>query len=112
MARLDTQTLVSALIRRVNAAGGFATVLHKGDPTGGMILVQLLDRGRFGTVMERMTDLSGHQTLVACGPKQPSQDTEISDYISKRKRSDPDLWLIELDVADGERFAAETLCSS
>lgn len=112
MARLDTQTLVNALIRRVNAAGGFATVLHRGDPTGGMILVQLLDRGRFGTVLERMTDLEGRQTLVRCGPKELSQDTEISDYISKRKRSDPDLWLIELDVADGERFAAETLCSS
>jgi hypothetical protein len=112
VARLDTQTLVSALIRRVGAAGGFATVLHMGDPVGGIILVQLLDRGRFGTLLERMTDLSGRQTLVACGPKHDSQDTEISDYISKRKRSDPDLWLVELDVADGERFAAETLCNS
>jgi hypothetical protein len=112
VARLDTQTLVSALIRRVGAAGGFATVLHKGDPVGGIILVQLLDRGRFGTLLERMTDLSGRQTLVACGPKHDSQDTEILDYISKRKRSDPDLWLVELDVADGERFAAETLCNS
>jgi hypothetical protein len=112
VARLDTQTLVSALIRRVGAAGGFATVLHKGDPVGGIILVQLLDRGRFGTLLERMTDLSGRQTMVACGPKHDSQDTEILDYISKRKRSDPDLWLVELDVADGERFAAETLCNS
>lgn len=112
MARLDTQTLVSALIRRVNGAGGFATVLQKGDPSGGIILVQLLDRGRFGTLLERMTDLSGRQTLVACCPKHDSQDTEISDYIARRKRSDPDLWLVELDVADGERFAAETLCSS
>jgi hypothetical protein len=112
VARLDSQTLVSALIRRVAGVGGFATVLHKGDPVGGIILVQLLDRGRFGTLLERMTDLSGRQTLVACGPKSDSQDTEISDYIVKRKRSDPDLWLVELDVADGERFAAETLCSS
>ena len=111
-ARLDTQTLVSALIRRVNGAGGVATVLHKGDPSGGIILVQLLDRGRFGTVLERMIDLSGRQTLVHCGPKKDSQDTEISDYIARRKRADPDLWLVELDVADGERFAAETLCSS
>jgi hypothetical protein len=112
VARLDTQTLVSALIRRVNGAGGFATVLHKGDPSGGIILVQLLDHGRFGPLLERMTDLSGRQTLVSCGPKNYTQDTEISEYISKRRRSDPDLWLVELDVADGERFAAETLCSS
>lgn len=111
MARLDSQTLVSALIRRVQAAGGFAAVLNKGDPYGGVILVQLLDRGRFGTLLERMTDLSGRQTMVPCGPRLDTQDTEISDYISKRKRADPDLWLVELDVAEGERFAAETLCN-
>lgn len=110
MSRLDSQTLVSALIRRVQAAGGFATVIHKGDPTGGVILVQLLDRGRFGTLLERMTDLSGRQTMVATGPGSTTQISEIEDYISKRRRSDPDLWLIELDVAEGERFAAETLC--
>jgi len=112
VARLDTQTLVSALIRRVQAAGGFATILNKGDPIGGIILVQLLDRGRFGTVLERMTDLSGRQTMVPCGPQDDPQDTEISDYISRRKRADPDLWLVELDIAEGERFAAETLCNS
>lgn len=112
MARLDTQTLVSALIRRVQNAGGFATVIHKGDASGGIILVQLLDRGQFGTLLERMTDLDGRQTMVPCGPQNSSQDTEISEYISKRRRSDPDLWLVELDVAGGERFAAETLCAS
>ncbi len=111
MSRLDSQTLVSALIRRVNGAGGFATVLHKGDATGGIILVQLLDRGRFGTLLERMTDLAGRQTMVPCGPRGDVQPSEISDYISKRRRADPDLWLVELDIADGERFAAETLCA-
>ena len=112
MSRLDTQTLVSALIRRVQGAGGFAAVLQKGDAMGGIILVQLLERGRFGTLLERMTDLDGHQTMVPCGPKQGAQESEISDYISRRKRSDPDLWLVELDIAEGERFAAETLCTS
>ncbi len=99
-------------MRRVQGAGGFATVLHKGDPHGGVILVQLLDRGRFGTLLERMTDISGRQTLVRCGPEDATQDIEISEYISRRTRTDPDLWLIELDIAEGERFAAETLCNS
>jgi len=50
--------------------------------------------------------------MVPCGPQDDPQDTEISDYISRRKRADPDLWLVELDIAEGERFAAETLCNS
>ena len=110
MTRLDTQLLVSALLRRVESAGGFATVLHKGDRLSGIILVQLLERGHFRTVLERMTDLDGKQKMIPCGPKYDAQDTEISDYISKRKRVDPDLWLIELDIAEGERFADEILC--
>ena len=111
MARLDSQTLVSALIRRVEGVGGFAAVLHKGDPIGGIILVQLLDHGRFGTLLERMTDLEGRQTMVRIGPRSDAQETEISDYIFRRRRSDPDLWVVELDIAEGERFAAEALCN-
>jgi hypothetical protein len=49
--------------------------------------------------------------LVRCGPEKSTQDNEIKDYIDKRMRADPDLWLIELDIAEGERFAAETLCA-
>lgn len=109
-ARLTTQMLVSALLRRVEREGGFATVLHKGDPIGGVILVQLLHHGTFQGLLERMTGLDGHQSLVPCGPQSSSQDIEINDYISRRRRSDPDLWLVELDIAQGERFAAETLC--
>ncbi|PHK02659.1 hypothetical protein VF08_18145 [Nostoc linckia z8] len=29
----------------------------------------------------------------------------------RRRAQDPDLWLIELDIADAERFAAETSSS-
>jgi len=109
-ARLTTQMLVSALLRRVDYEGGFATVLHKGDPIGGVILVQLLHHGTFHALLERMTGLDGRQSLVPCGPQNSPQDIEINDYISRRRRSDPDLWLVELDIAQGERFAAETLC--
>ncbi|MBO9576515.1 MAG: DUF1491 family protein [Sphingobium sp.] len=105
-----TDLLVSALVRRVEVAGGFATVLHRGDRMGGIILVQLLERGRFRGFLERMTDLAGHRQMVPCGPKEDAQDIEISEYISKRRRVDPDLWLIELDVAQGQRFADEILC--
>jgi hypothetical protein len=31
----------------------------------------------------------------------------LQDLIARRRRFDPDLWLIELDIASAERFAAE-----
>lgn len=110
MSRLDTELLVSALLRRVESAGGFAAVLHKGDRSGGIILVQLLERGRFQGLLERMTDLDGRSRMIASGPQSGAQDSEINDYISRRTRVDPDLWLVELDVAEGQRFADEILC--
>ncbi len=33
---------------------------------------------------------------------------EIADFLARRTRFDDDLWAIELDIADPERFIAET----
>lgn len=111
MTRLTSQMLVGALLRRVEGAGGFAMIIQKGDPIGGVIMIQAMEKGQFRGFFERMTDLSGKQSMVACGPEIVSQDIEKSDYIARRRKSDPDLWLVELDVAAAERFAAETLCN-
>ncbi|MCE7795062.1 DUF1491 family protein [Sphingobium sufflavum] len=107
--RLPAKTLVSALIRRVNQAGGFASVLASGEDMGGMILVQTLERGRFSGFFERMTDLDGRASLVRCGPPVDSDPPTLSAYLNRRRSSDPDLWIVELDIVDAERFAAETI---
>ena len=31
---------------------------------------------------------------------------EFFEYIEKRRRQDPDIWILEADIADGERFVA------
>jgi hypothetical protein len=33
---------------------------------------------------------------------------EIADFLARRARFDEDLWAIELDIAEPERFIAET----
>jgi hypothetical protein len=45
--------LVSALLRRVNDAGGFGAVMAKGDPQGGAILVIAIDKGAPPRLLER-----------------------------------------------------------
>jgi len=108
--RLTSAMLVAVLVRRAASAGGFATVLVKGDEISGVILVQATERGRNFGLFERVSDLSGAYALTRCGPT-PEEGTEaMSQYIERRRRSDPDLWVIELDIADAERFAAETIC--
>jgi hypothetical protein len=108
--RLTSAMLAGALIRRTQAAGGFATVLVKGDPISGVILIQALEKGRETGLFERMSDYAGGYRLMACGPTADSEPGAVTAYIERRRRSDPDLWVIELDIADAERFAAETIC--
>ena len=106
--RLTSRITIDALFRRVQAAGGFATVLAKGDETAGAILLLCSERGEVKQLLERTVDLDGRYRWTPCGPQDVESAETRESYIQRRRRSDPDLWLIELDVADAERFAAET----
>lgn len=110
--RLPTKLLVSALVRRVEQAGGFAAILAKGEEMGGVILIQTSDKGCFTGLYERMFDLDGAPQLSPCGPAPGSAPDAIASYVDRRRAADRDLWLIELDIVQAERFAAETICGS
>lgn len=109
MARLAAGLLVNALVRRVNAAGGSAMVLARGDADAGAILVLAQERGGSPSFFERGIGPDGAPALVRAGPAEFSDDGAVSDYWQRRRSRDSDLWVIELDVAEAERFAAETL---
>ena len=98
--------LVSALLRRVNDAGGMGMVRAKGDADTGTILLILNDPATTSRLVERGVDLSGKAVLVDTGPSDPA---EQDGYWRRRRARDPDLWVIELDIASAERFAAETI---
>ena len=106
-ARLTSGLLVNALIRRVGQAGGFAAVLAKGDATAGALLIVAQDRGEGARAWERGIGPGGDTTMIPVGPEGDAQ--ALTDYWMKRRRSDPDLWVVEVDVAQAERFAAETI---
>jgi hypothetical protein len=108
--RLTSAMLVGALRRRVSAAGGFATILAKGDEISGVILVQAMEKGAFAGLFERVPNLHGTYALMRCGPSRDDGPDALESYIVRRRRSDPDLWIVELDVPEAERFAAETIC--
>jgi hypothetical protein len=108
-ARLTSRMTIDALFRRVQAAGGFATVLARGDDTAGAILLVCSERGMTRALLQRTVDLDGRYRWTPCGPQDVESQTDRDFYIARRRAQDPDLWLIELDVADAERFAAEMI---
>ena len=105
--RLASSIKVSALLRRVDGAGGFGAVLARGDSTAGSIAVIVREAG-VDTLMSPMFvgDSSGgggyEWVAVASGEAIPAA-------IDRARRNDPDLWVIELDIPNAARFIAETL---
>lgn len=109
--RLASGLIVNALIRRVNAEGGSAMVLARGDAEAGAILILATERGENPRFFERGIGPEGIPALVRSGPLQPEDPGEVVDYWQRRRSRDPDLWVVELDIAEAERFAAETIIS-
>jgi hypothetical protein len=95
---------VSALLRRAMSAGAFATIVHRGDEDRGDVLVKVM-RGR------------GEAQLYAPafnpeGPSEferlaPEDEAGVDALIAKRRASDRDLWVIEIEDRDGRHFLTE-----
>lgn len=106
--RMTAHVEATAIMRRVEANGGFATVLRKGDPDRGSLILFISERGNFRGILERDlgADFTYRWAFKAAGDS-PGSDS-LRDLTARRERFDPDSWLIELDIADPERFIAET----
>ncbi len=110
--RLPAKLEATALIRQAQSNGGFATVLKRGDPDRGAILLLVLERGVPLVMIERQmaADFNYRWTIAARGDALDRD--KFHESIENRVRIDPDFWLIELDIPDAERFIAETTASS
>ena len=106
--RLPASVEAAGLIRRAEGSGDFATIIKKGDPDRGAILLVISSRGRHVACLERMLTLDGGYQWRSMGPSESAGSDVIRDFLAKRTRFDADLWAIELDIADPERFIAET----
>ncbi|WP_077547716.1 DUF1491 family protein [Pseudorhizobium flavum] len=103
--RIRTDIFVSALMRRVFSAGGFAAIEHKGAEAAGAVFIR-----------QRLRD--GTETLYAPAPQNvfedPGDATErrfekrlerqeparIAEHLSGERRFDSDLWGVELEADD------------
>jgi hypothetical protein len=61
--------------------------------------------------LERVLNVDGSYDWRRTGPAESASSTEIADFLARRARFDEDLWAVELDIADAERFIAETTSS-
>ena len=106
--RLPAHLEVAGILRRAQAEGGYGTVLRKGDSDRGSVILVVTSRGRHIACLERVLALEGGYIWQRSGPAESASSTEIADFLARRARFDEDSWAVELDIAEPERFIAET----
>ena len=106
--RLPAHLEAASLIRRAEADGGFGTLLKRGDPDRGSLILLLSSRGQHWACFERALSPDGSYRWQQVGPTAGADAGTLADWSQKRVRFDEDLWLIELDIAVPQRFIVET----
>lgn len=103
---LATDIWVAALIRRAEVGGAFATVLRKGDPRAGAVLVKILNRPE-GTARLYAEATRGDGERVWMRPQPSDDEGELDRYVERAARIDPDIWVVEVDDRQGRHFLTE-----
>lgn len=109
--RLPARVEAAGIVRRVSAEGGFAAILNKGDPDRGALVLLLRERGAFRGLLERQLGPDFSYRWVLSRSERDLDEQQLGELIRGKLRFDADSWLIELDIADPERFIAETTSS-
>lgn len=107
-ARLPAGLEVGSLLRRAELAGGFGTVLRKGDGERGSIVLVLLERGQYRALLERRLQPDWSYGWADAGPPE-GDSAALPQHLARAADRDPDCWILELDIPSSERFIAETI---
>jgi len=102
--RIPAHLEVGGLIRAVEAAGGFATIVAKGERDAGTILVVCCDKGADYAAYERMPQPDGSRAWTLARQQDPDSPHRFAEYLERRQAQDDDLWIVELDIPQAERF--------
>ena len=99
--RLKTHVTAGALLRRAQGAGLFATVVHKGDPDGGVLWIKVRD----GQAAALWAEAYGG----GFAPRTEGyvDEAEADEAVRRERDFDRDLWLVEIEGRGGEALLAD-----
>jgi hypothetical protein len=81
-------------------------VIARGERDAGTLLVVCCTKGGPATAYERMPQLDGTRAWTPTRLQATDNPQEFWEYLDRRKERDHDLWIVELDVPEWERFIA------
>ena len=107
-ARLTSAMFVSALLRRVEAEGGFGAVIARGFDSAGAIHVEWRHRGEVGLLSPAPFTMEPAGGWPADGmegerrftPAPAATEAAIAERIASERRFDPEAWHVEIEGVD------------
>ena len=81
-------------------------VLHKGERDAGTLLIVATFRQSGARLYERMPSLDGARKFEITKHQDTQNPSEFDEYLARRSAQDPDIWVLEVDVADPEPLIA------
>jgi hypothetical protein len=97
--RIKAGIWVSMALRMGNADGRFGTVVRKGDPDAGGVLVVLRNDKEI-SVLSQMRSGGGDLVWMRATGLAPVDDATADAYVARQVKFDPDLWVIEFEAPD------------
>jgi hypothetical protein len=103
--RLKSEIWVKAYVRRLSVGGRQAYIVRHGDDDAGAIYIRInrLDGTSivYGPAPASLGGLETDRRWIVCMKSSPRPDAEVDDYLAREARTDPDLWIVEVEARDG-----------
>lgn len=97
--RVKAGIWVSMALRLGHADGRFGTVIRKGDPDAGGVLV-VLRNDKAVSVLSQVRSGDGELAWMRATGPGPVDDATADAYTARQLKFDPDLWVIEFEAPD------------
>ena len=103
--RLKSEIWVKAYVRRSSIGGRPAYIVRHGDDDAGAIYIRInrLDgtSALFGPAPASLSGAETDRRWVAHFKGEARADVEVDAYLDREARTDPDLWIVEVEARDG-----------
>jgi len=102
--RLKSEMSVSALIRRAQGAGAFATVVRRGDDIAGAVHVIVRTLDGFARLYAPIRTMEGEAAWLQ---GQVETERELDAKVLRMGERDPDVWVVEIEDRAGRHFLVD-----
>jgi hypothetical protein len=97
--RVKAALWVQMALRMGDADGRPGTILRKGDPDSGGILV-VLHAGHGMAVLSQVRAADGEAAWMRATGAEPVDQAAVDAYVARQLRYDPDIWVVEFEAPD------------